>query len=166
MTCDSPVAFSTRIMCTVMWQEVADVLEAIVFERALQVFGQLKDWRAVAEKLSADAPKTWPKSLGDSNKFNVSTESEPLRKRLLIKLAKQSNKKKVVLSASAKALEILARTQVHLPPDSMSLWDWCVFPLLIHSNLSISHSPHAHMRARALTRHAHTHTRTHARTHT
>ena len=113
-------------MSPVAWQEVADVLEAVLLEKALKLWEALGDWQLVAEKISADAPATWPKTLGDGRDFNMSLDYEPLRFRLRRKLGGRVNRKRVVQRARAKAVAILSRSQVYAPLEHQSLWDWCI----------------------------------------
>ena len=69
-------------MCSVPWQEVADVLEAVVLEKALALKTRNNSWLEVAVAINAAAPSSWPKSLGDGKAFNVSLEVDALKMRL------------------------------------------------------------------------------------
>ena len=92
----------------------------------MQLWQASKDWRAVAQKISADAPATWPKTLGDSKSFNVSLEFHALWERLRSKLGRCKDKARAVRNARARAVAILARSQVYMPLEQQSLWDWCI----------------------------------------
>ena len=78
-----------------MWQEVADVLEAVVLEKALQLRARYSSWLEVAKAIHAAAPSSWPKTLGDSAAFNVSLEISPLNSRLKAKFRPEDRKRTV-----------------------------------------------------------------------
>ena len=109
-----------------MWQEVAEVLEAIVLEKALQLRARYSSWLEVAKAIHAAAPSSWPKTLGDSAAFNVSLEISPLSSRLKAKFPPKSNCKRTVAAARKKAVAILARSQLYKPGPDTSLWDYCI----------------------------------------
>ena len=113
-------------MLRLMWQEVADVLEAVVLEKALQLRARYNSWLEVAKAIHAAAPSSWPKTLGDSAAFNVSLEIDPLNERLKAKFPTKGNRKHTVAAARKKALAILARSQVHLPDPDTTLWNYCL----------------------------------------
>ena len=113
-------------MFGMMWQEVADVLEAVVLEKALQLRARYNSWLEVAKAIHAAAPSSWPKTLGDSKAFNVSLEIYPLRDRLKARFPTKGNRKHTVAAARKKALAILARSQVHLPDPDTTLWNYCL----------------------------------------
>ena len=108
-----------------MWQEVADVLEAVVLEKALQLRARYNSWLEVAKAIHAAAPSSWPKTLGDSAAFNVSLEIDTLNLRLKAKFPYGCNRKQTVAIARKKAVAVLARSQLYKPGPDTSLWDYC-----------------------------------------
>ena len=113
-------------MFDLMWQEVADVLEAVVLEKALQLRARYNSWLEVAKAIHAAAPSSWPKTLGDSAAFNVSLEISPLNSRLKAKFPANRNRQQIVALARKKAVAILARSQLYAPGPEMSLWNYCI----------------------------------------
>ena len=109
-----------------MWQEVADVLEAVVLEKALQLRARYNSWLEVAKAIHAAAPSSWPKMLGDSAAFNVSLKIDTLNSRLKAKFPPQHSKAAIVERARKKAVAILARSQLYAPGPEMSLWNYCI----------------------------------------
>ena len=114
-------------MCRVVWQEVAHVLEAVVLEKALTLKTKKNSWKDVAKIIHAQAPSTWPKTLGDSKAFNVSLEWDALRIRLQRCFSPKAPSCSVVVArARSKAIDILRRCQLYLPAEDLPLWDYCV----------------------------------------
>jgi hypothetical protein len=113
-------------MLRVMWQEVADVLEAVVLEKALALKTRNNTWLEVAKSINAAAPSSWPKSLGDGKSFNVSLKTDQLRHRFTRVFKPQRNREAIVGAARAKAVAILGRSQLYPPDPDTTLWNWCI----------------------------------------
>ena len=106
-----------------MWQQLADVLEATIWEKVQQGANR-RLWRKVAEEFVESAESDWPSNLCSfehAQQIGVDIEMEALRRRFT-RLAK---KRTPVRNLRAAALKIIQRAgQMSTPPDGMSLWQY------------------------------------------
>ena len=95
---------------------------AILWERAVAI-RQKRQWSTVANEMIATFDKTWPSSLCSREEAAlcaVKIESDPLRYRFTA-LAKKSVR---VGTLGAKALAVIAKTQLYAPPEGAPLWNY------------------------------------------
>ena len=97
-----------------------------MLEKALSLKARDKSWLEVAKAIHAAAPSSWPKTLGDSNAFNVSLEIDTLNLRLKAKFPANRNRQQIVALARKKAVAILARSQLYKPGPDITLWNYCI----------------------------------------
>ena len=105
------------------WQALADVLEAVLWERARSI-AHGRAWRCVASEIVVSFEMQWPAklcSLEHAKQIGVAIEIDPLYHRFR-DLAK---KKVMVRDRRARAIRVLAEAgQLSLPPDGMTLWQF------------------------------------------
>ena len=109
-----------EILLVLTWQDMADVLEAVVWERA-KAIGHRRSWRVVAEEMMATLNKTWPAALctpEQAASVAVKLDADLLHKRFE-RLAKKSIRPGVL---RRRALAVLAKTQLYSPTESTPLW--------------------------------------------
>ena len=107
-----------EILLVLTWQDMADVLEAVVWERA-KAIGHRRSWRVVAEEMMATLNKTWPAALCTPEQaVAVKLDADLLHKRFE-RLAKKSIRPGVL---RRRALAVLAKTQLYSPTESTPLW--------------------------------------------
>ena len=104
------------------WQDFADILEAVVWERA-KTTRHGRSWQKVASDMAKSLAKTWPLALCTEEQASicaVALTADALKHRFQ-KLAK---KKISPATARAKAENLIGMTQLYLPPAEMPLWTY------------------------------------------
>ena len=106
-----------------MWQQLADVLEAVIWERVKKGAAR-RLWRTVAVEFVESAETEWPSKLcsfEQAQQIGVEVEVEALAKRFR-RLAKKAGN---MARKRAAALKIInASGQLVAPADGMTLWQY------------------------------------------
>ena len=106
-----------------MLQQLADVLEGVIWERVKQgASGRL--WREVAEEFVKSAETEWPSALcsfDHAQQIGVEVEIEALR----VRFQKLAKRKANPSDARARALKVIMSSgQLVAPADGMTLWQY------------------------------------------
>ena len=106
-----------------MWQELADVLEATVWERVRATAGR-RAWKVVAEEMVSTLETSWPSALCSVEQaaaIGFKLEASALAERFRTLAKKAGNMERI----RAKACRIIAKSgQIAAPPPEMTLWQF------------------------------------------
>jgi hypothetical protein len=102
-------------------QDIAAIVEAMLWERA---GGTEEGWHGVMKEVDTKdfLARSWPTALCSTEESALAAVR--LTPAALLGRYKRYLKGKSVSSARAKAERVLARTQVYMPPEDMSLWTY------------------------------------------
>ena len=102
-------------------QDIAAIVEAMLWERA---GGTEEGWHGVMQEVEDKdfLARSWPTALCSTEEAALAAVR--LTPAALLSRYKRYLKGKSVSSARAKAERVLARTQVYMPPEDMSLWTY------------------------------------------
>jgi hypothetical protein len=113
----------------------------VLWERAVALRTADQSWLEVATKIAKQA--NWPALLGEPADYNLSLVPGSLRERFK-RLAATGSHTRSVERLRAKAIKVINRTQVYVPGDGMTLWQY----FLPESNVLINKGSLAQKTAR------------------
>lgn len=105
------------------WQVLADVLEAVIWER-VRPLAQGRPWHLVADEFVDGLEASWPAKLctmGQADAVGVRLDSKALAERFR-RLARKAGNMERIRERAIKALQIAG--QLALPPKNMTLWTY------------------------------------------